>query len=65
MDVSLLTKEHRKYNELVPNDLYVIEELGIDGVVIGQNSKGEIFQTVGISETVKIANSLYDYLTLL
>lgn len=44
------------------NDLYVIEELGIDGIVIWQNQKGEVYQTVNKEKPVKVADSMAEYI---
>ena len=59
VDVTLREKEQVE----VPEDFYVVEETGIDGIVIWQNTAGEIFATQSGLETVKISDSLVDYLT--
>lgn len=52
-----------KINPSVPHDMYVIEDLGIDGVIIWQSTNGEIYQTAPNGNPQKIAKSLADYLT--
>jgi len=44
--------------------MYVIEELGVDGIAIWQNSKGEIFQTIPRKEVKpeKIYDTFLEYL---
>ena len=50
-------------NPDVPNDWYVIEQANIDGIVIWQNSKGEVYQTQPCCESVKLANSIVEYIS--
>ncbi|MGL5916755.1 MAG: SMI1/KNR4 family protein, partial [Culicoidibacterales bacterium] len=54
--------EERKYILDSSKDMYVIESLGIDGIIIWQNSKGEVFQTIPNGEPEKIHNSFESYL---
>lgn len=46
----------------VPNNWYVVEQLGIDDMVIWQASSGEIHQTSPIGFCKKIYKSLSDYI---
>ena len=46
----------------IPPNLYVVEEVHVDGLVIWQNEIGEVFQTLPSSEPLKIADSLADYI---
>lgn len=62
LDVVKVTIEERKLNDNIPNNLYVIEQAHIDGIVIWQDENGYIYQTVGNSEPIKIFDSLIDYL---
>lgn len=41
---------------------YVIEETNIDGVVIWQSPSGEIYQTASSMDTLKLCDSLTEYL---
>ncbi len=55
----------KEYGYLIPNDFYLIHNLGVDGILIWQNSKGEIYQTVRgaslSSPPKKIYGSLLEY----
>lgn len=62
LNVVDVTNEERKNNSFVPTDWYVIENLGIDGIIIWQNEKGEIYQTIPNGNMEKIYDSLYDYI---
>lgn len=42
--------------------MYVIEQTHIDDIVIWQSASGEVFQTNGNYEPVKIADSIIDYI---
>ena len=57
-DVTLRAKEQIE----VPDDFYVVEETGIDGIIIWQNSIGEIYATQPGLKTTKLNDSLLDYL---
>ena len=59
--VSVTVKE-RELNSNVPLNLYVIENIGIDGIIIWQDKKGDIYQTTPNNVPKKIAESLSDYL---
>ncbi len=61
-DVVYLTTRERNANNSVPNDMYVIEYAGMDGIVIWQSESGEIFQTVGKSAPCKICDSFEEYI---
>lgn len=58
VDVTLEEWLHNK----VPSDWYVVEQLNIDGIVIWQDSKGNVYQTAPGCANQKIASSLYDYI---
>lgn len=62
LNVVNVTKEERLLNPSVPQNYYVIEQANIDGIVIWQNSVGEVFQTVPNTSPVKIANSMSGYI---
>ena len=42
--------------------MYVVENLGIDGILILQNERGEVFEISPNTKPKKIYNSLADYL---
>lgn len=63
LDVVEVTKKNwGKHN--VGKNLYVIEEAHIDGIVTWQNEVGYVYQTSPSSLPVKIANSLFEYISL-
>lgn len=64
LNVADVTLSERSINANIPHDWYVLEEANIDGIVIWQNGAGEIFQTQPGRNTVKIADSICDYLDL-
>jgi hypothetical protein len=51
-----------RINNKIPLDMYVIEDTGIEGILILQNGKGEIFEFQNITHIKKIAESLTEYL---
>lgn len=62
LNVVDVTVYERNLNPDMPKDWYVIEQTGIDGIVIWQNQEGEIYQTQPYKEPVKIADSLVEYI---
>lgn len=63
LNVVDVTINERENNPNVPKDWYVIEQANIDGIVIWQNSKGEIYQTQPCRDSIKIANSIVEYIS--
>jgi hypothetical protein len=61
-DVVAVTLEERRINKEVPDDFYVIENLGIEGIIVWQNEKGEIYETSSNNQVKKIYDSLSDYI---
>ena len=61
LNVVDVTIKHREINPGIPENLYVLEELNIDDVVVWQDENGLVFQTIGTSEPVKIFDSLVEY----
>ncbi len=61
LNVVDVTLKERKNNPFVPQDWYVVEQTNIDGIVIWQNAKGEIYQTAPNEEPLKICDSLAEY----
>ena len=62
LNVVDVTKEEREYNPDVPNNLYVVEQANIDGIVIWQSAKGEVYQSIPGHQIIKIADSLVEYI---
>lgn len=63
IDVVAVTNKMREMNDTVPADFYVIEETGVDGIVIWQATSGEVYQTMPNKQPQKICESLVDYIT--
>lgn len=53
--------EKSRYSD-IPNDCYVISSLGIEGVLILQNSLGKVFEYSFGSSLKMISNTLLEYL---
>lgn len=55
------TVQQRKENEIFPKNMYVIEDLGIEGLVLAQDDKGKIFRISRFSMS-QVADSLTEYI---
>lgn len=64
LNVVDVTISERDNNPEVPKDWYVLEQANIDGIVIWQNQKGEVYQTQPFMENKMIANSIVDYIKM-
>lgn len=62
-NVVFLTQQEWGLNPTVPHNMYVVENVGIDGMIIWQSEKGEIYQSTPNTEPAKIANSLAEYIS--
>lgn len=62
-NVVVQTKQELELNSRVPNTMYVIENTGVDGIIIWQDTAGAIYQSSPNIEPKKIAGSLSDYLS--
>ena len=60
--VSVTTREWG-LNPQVPQEMYVVENPAIDGVIIWQDESGKVFQSSPKSAPKAIANSLLEYLS--
>lgn len=58
-----LTKQERELNPKIPNNMYVVENTGVDGIIIWQDTIGEIYQSSPNKEPKKIADSLSEYIS--
>lgn len=61
-NVVSLTQQEWGLNPQVSRKMYVVENVCIDGILIWQNEKGEIYQSTSNTEPKKIANSLVEYI---
>lgn len=57
-----LTKKFKSIYKNIPSDFYVIEDVGVDGLVIWQDSLGVIYQSIPNHDPVKIFDNLSDFL---
>ena len=64
-NVVVQTKQERELNPNVPNTMYVIENTGVDGIIIWQDTAGTIYQSSPETKPKKIADSLSSYLSWL
>ncbi len=62
LNVVDVTLDERQQNQNIPADWYVLEQTGMDGIVIWQNSTGHIFQVTLSHSVNKVANSLVEYI---
>lgn len=58
-----VTKRERELNEAIPHNLYVVENTGIEGIIIWQDENGVIFQSSPNKSPEKISNSLAEYIS--
>ena len=64
VDVVAVTEEVRKRLKESLNELYVIENDNIDGIIYWQNRAGKVYRTVNDSEPKLIADSLIEFINL-
>lgn len=57
-----VTKQEWELNSKVPHRYYVVENVGIDGIIIWQDSTGAVYQTTPNRDLVKVADSLEKYI---
>lgn len=57
------TKQERELNPKIPDNMYVVENTGVDGIVIWQETNGGIYQSSPNVEPKKVADSLLEYLS--
>lgn len=63
LDVVDVTKNNREHINDMVKDMYVVEEINIDGIVIWQDVTGRIYETCpGCEKPKPIYNSLVEYL---
>lgn len=62
LDVVSVTFDERVRNAGIPADLYVIEQTGIDRIVVWQDTRGAIYQTIPGGKPQKIYDTLSEYI---
>lgn len=60
-----VTKREWELNPQVEHNLYVVENLAVDGVIIWQDETGYIYQSAPNKKADRIADSLVDYIETL
>lgn len=61
-NVVVLTNRERELNKLIPENMYVIEDLGIEGVTIWQDKSGVIYTISPYKSPKRIYSSLSEYI---
>ena len=61
-NVVSVTKQEWELNGSVPHTMYVIENTGVDGIIIWQDTNGKIYQTMPNNQPKQIAKSLREYI---
>lgn len=61
-NVVSLTKKEWELNPRVPHTMYVVENACVDGIVIWQDTDGQIYRSCPRAETKRIASSLAEYI---
>ena len=62
LNVADVTTYERTKNPTVPLNLYVVEQVNIDGIVVWQSSTGEVYQSAPKAPLLKIFDSLCEYI---
>ena len=57
-----VTKREWNLNRKIKHNLYVVENIGIDGIIIWQDSSGSIYESKPNYEAKKIANNFLEYI---
>jgi len=64
LNVVDVTSFERNRTPTARAEWYVIEQANIDGIVIWQSSNGEVYQTIPNTDSIKLCDSLCEYLDL-
>ncbi len=62
-NVVVVTKREWELNPQVEHNLYVVENLAVDGIIIWQDESGKVYESSPNKKTQKVADSLAEYLT--
>lgn len=62
--VSVTLQEREILDNAIADELYVVDNPHIDGIIIWQNSSGDIFKTIPPGFKRKIADSILEYINL-
>lgn len=61
-DVVQVTKREWAANNKISHKLYVVENIGIDGIIVWQDSSGKVYESRPNHGATQIADSLAEYL---
>lgn len=61
LNVVTSTLEERKLDTSFPKDCFLVENIGIEGILVLQDSKGSVYSYIN-KKKKKIANSFKDYI---
>ena len=61
-NVVVVTKREWDLNSQVEHNMYVVENLAIDGIIIWQDETGNVYETSPNKKAKKVADSLADYI---
>jgi len=61
-NVVAVTKREWELNPQVEHNMYVVENLAIDGIIIWQDETGNVFESMPNKQAKKVADSLADYI---
>lgn len=62
LSVVTVTMQERELNPNIPDDMYVVENVGIDGLIILQDGTGAVYSVQPLRKPVKIHENLADYI---
>lgn len=65
LDVVAVTLAEREINNDFPKNCLVLQNLGIEGILVLSDTEGKVYEYSKGHELKKIAESLYEYLKLL
>lgn len=61
-DVVQVTRREWEVNDKIPHNLYVVENAGIDGIIVWQDETGKIYESSPNHEAKQITGSLAEYI---
>lgn len=62
-NVVMVTKREWELNPQVEHNMYVVENLAIDGIIIWQDEAGKIYESTPNKMVKKVADSLVEYIS--
>lgn len=65
LNVVTVTQQKKSSYAGIPDRLYVIEDIGIDGVLMWQSQEGAIYQSLPGNKIEKVYDSLIEYIETL